>query len=207
MIELLNSIVAHPELHCKWLNTLSMMENTGARKISACEDPLKVNEIILKHAAEEARHAYYLKKQIAKILSGECPTYEWNYLLAPVCSFRYLHQLDVWTSRYLKEELKLSGKELQFAAYLLVTYAIEVRADSLYPVYQQALEQIGSKVNVKSIIAEEEGHLEEMIRQLEHFSEAWKKYADRICAFEEKLFQEWQEALRKDVPVTSSVKV
>ena len=43
------------------------MENAGAKKISASEDKEKVSLIILKHAAEEHRHAYYLKKQIAKI--------------------------------------------------------------------------------------------------------------------------------------------
>jgi len=41
----------------------------------------------------------------------------------------------------LKKELNLKGRELRFAAYLLVTYAIEVRADELYPVYQDELEK------------------------------------------------------------------
>ena len=68
--------------------------------------------------------------------------------------------LDVEVCRYLKKELHLTGKELRFAAYLLVTYAIEVRADELYPVYQDALDASGSKINVKSIILEEEGPLE-----------------------------------------------
>jgi hypothetical protein len=48
--------------------------------------------------------------------------------------------LDVDVCRYLKKELNLSGAELRFAAYLLVTYAIEVRADELYPIYQDALD-------------------------------------------------------------------
>jgi hypothetical protein len=42
------------------------MENAGARKISKCEHPTLVTQIQLKHAAEEHRHAYYLKKQIGK---------------------------------------------------------------------------------------------------------------------------------------------
>ena len=44
-----------------------MMENTGARKISRFEHPVATDIIVLKHAAEEARHAYYLKKLIGKI--------------------------------------------------------------------------------------------------------------------------------------------
>ena len=64
--ELLPLIINDNQLHAKWLNTLSLMENTGARKISASEDPLTVTYIVLKHAAEEHRHAFYLKKQIEK---------------------------------------------------------------------------------------------------------------------------------------------
>nr|WP_286420195.1 hypothetical protein [Myroides odoratimimus] len=67
MEQLLETIVASDELHSKWLNALSFMENTGARKISACENPYQVTFLQLKHAAEEHRHAYYLKKQIKKL--------------------------------------------------------------------------------------------------------------------------------------------
>ena len=166
---ILPQIISNNQLHARWLNTLSLMENTGARKISASEDPVTVTYIILKHAAEEHRHAFYLKKQIEKAGKELCPTYADEYLVAPAYSKYYLNVLDVEVSRYLKKDLGLSGKELRFAAYLLVTYAIEVRADELYPVYQEALENAGSKVNVKSIILEEEGHLEEMIAQLHKF--------------------------------------
>jgi len=192
---LLPLIIANNELHAKWLNTLSLMENTGARKISACEDPLTVTYIILKHAAEEHRHAFYLKKQIEKVGEGKCPTYEPGYLLAPAQSRYYLNQLDIDVCRYLKNELGLKGKELRFAAYLLVTYAIEVRADELYPVYQEALEKEGSRVNVKSIILEEEGHLEEMINQLKAFSENWQLHADKAVELEARLFAKWVESL------------
>lgn len=192
---ILPQIIADNELHARWLNTLSLMENTGARKISASEDPLTVTYIILKHAAEEHRHAFYLKKQIEKTADGLCPTYAAQYLLAPAHSRYYLNQLDVDVCRYLKNELHLAGKELRFAAYLLVTYAIEVRADELYPIYQQALENAGSKVNVKSIILEEEGHLEEMLNQLKKFSAAWELHAKKAVEFESRLFTDWVGAL------------
>src|SRR5688572_20273270 len=105
---LINTIVADNTLHAKWLNTLSLMENTGARKISAGEHPLNVTLIVLKHAAEEARHAFYLKKQISKVASG-FDTYQFPFLLAPLHSYQYLHALDIATSRYLKNKLGLSG--------------------------------------------------------------------------------------------------
>ncbi len=197
--KILPLIVADNVLHSRWLNTLSLMENTGARKISASEDPLTVTYIILKHAAEEHRHAFYLKKQIEKTGENTCPTYAPEFLLAPANSKYYLNQLDIQVSRYLKQALGLAGKELRFAAYLLVTYAIEVRADGLYPVYQEALEKAGSKVNVKSIILEEEGHLEEMINQLKAFSESWEQHAQIAVGFESKLFNDWINALAEEL--------
>lgn len=196
---LLPTIIAEKELHARWLNTLSLMENTGARKISASEDPNTVTYIILKHAAEEHRHAFYLKKQIEKVGKEICPTYEAQYLLAPAFSRYYLNQLDVKVCRYLKNEMHLAGRELRFAAYLLVTYAIEVRADELYPVYQEALENASSKVNVRSIIVEEEGHLEEMINQLQKFSADWELHAHAAVEFESRLFQQWLQQLSKDL--------
>ncbi|MCJ8211216.1 hypothetical protein MUY27_15970 [Mucilaginibacter sp. RS28] len=199
----ITTIVKDNDLHARWLNTLSLMENTGARKISACEDPVTVTYIILKHAAEEHRHAFYLKKQIEKLPDADCPTYASDYLLAPSSSKYYLNQLDVAVCRYLKNTLGLSGSELRFAAYLLVTYAIEVRADELYPVYQDALTESGSKVNVKSIILEEEGHLEEMINQLKSFSPDWEKHAEKAVEIETGLFNQWVNTLTAEVqPLT-----
>lgn len=201
--DVLPVIVADDKLHAKWLNTLSLMENTGARKISACEDPLTVTYIILKHAAEEHRHAFYLKKQIEKIAGANLPTYAGEYLLAPASSRYYLNQLDVSVSRYLKKELNMAGAELRFAAYLLVTYAIEVRADELYPIYQDILTETGSKVNVKSIILEEEGHLEEMINQLKFFSPEWEHHAAKAVEIETGLFNNWVETLSKELQLVA----
>lgn len=197
--QLLTKIVSDSDKHARWLNTLSLMENSGARKISASEHKKDVTLIILKHAAEEHRHAYYLKKQISKLHLDACPTYADQYLLASSDSRYYLNLLDVLVCKYLKSTLQLSGNDLKFAAYLLVTYAIEVRADELYPIYQNVLDQASSKVNVKSIILEEEGHLEEMLVQLKNFSPDWQKHADKAVEFETKLFKEWLNALEKDI--------
>jgi len=199
MEKLLKMIVENPDTHARWLNTLSMMENAGAKKIKNCEHPVFVNEIILKHSAEEARHAYYLKKQIQKIKKNSCPTYEKRYLLAPDFSYYYLHSLDVKVCRYLKTKYGYKNDKLKYAAYLLVTYAIEVRADELYPIYQEILSEFDSPVNVKSIIAEEENHLEEMVHQLKEFSPDWKKISKDVCTIENELFNKWQMELQKEL--------
>lgn len=192
---ILENIVSDNVLHAKWLNTLSYMENAGAKKISASEHKENVNLIILKHAAEEHRHAYYLKKQLDKLDGNLCKTYTNDELLAPNDTKFYLNALDVAVCRYLKQHFNISGYELKFAAYLFVTYAIEVRADELYPVYQDVLTSAGSKVTVKSIILEEEGHLEEMLNQLKSFSVDWEKHAKLVIRIEQDMFNSWMNNL------------
>ncbi|BAV05403.1 hypothetical protein FLA_1410 [Filimonas lacunae] len=186
-------------MHARWLNTLSFMENAGARKISACEHAEEVSIIQLKHAAEEHRHAYYLKKQITKLEVPFCEGYAAADLLAPVYTRHFLHQLDIQTCKYLKKHFQLSPTGLKYAAYLFVTYAIEVRADMLYPVYQEVLTRNNQKVMVKSIILEEEGHLEEMIKQLEGFAPDWEKYAKDVLAIEEQLYTAWVAVLHQEI--------
>ena len=196
---ILENIVDNNILHAKWLNTLSYMENAGAKKISASEHKENVSLIILKHAAEEHRHAYYLKKQLDKLEGGLCKTYTNDELLTPNHTKFYLNALDVAVCRYLKQHFNLSGYELKFAAYLFVTYAIEVRADELYPVYQEVLTNAGSRVTVKSIILEEEGHLEEMLNQLRSFSPDWEKHAEIVIKIEQEMFEEWILNLGKQI--------
>jgi hypothetical protein len=201
--DILNTIVSDELLHAKWLNTLSMMENTGARKISASEHKSKVTLVVLKHAAEEARHAYYLKKQIAKIDAELCPDYSHEHLLSPWHSMAYLNMLDVELCRYLKKNLGLEGYDLKFGAYLLVTYAIEVRADELYPVYQEVLTTHQSRINVKSIIAEEETHLAEMQHQMKTFFSDWETEAKKAAAIESGLFNNWVKELSEELCVAA----
>lgn len=203
LASVLENIVNDNALHSKWLNTLSYMENAGAKKISASEHKEEVSLLILKHAAEEHRHAYYLKKQLAKLDENLCKTYRNAELLAPNHTKFYLNNLDVKVCRYLKQHFNLSGYDLKFAAYLFVTYAIEVRADELYPIYQEVLSAKQSRVTVKSIILEEEGHLEEMLNQLREFSPDWEKHANEIVKMEQQMFVDWMTGLEKEVLVLS----
>lgn len=186
-----STIISNTTTHAKFLNTLSYMENVGARKISKFEPKIDVGLMVLKHAAEEHRHAFYLKKQITKLVEGGFETYQDEFLLSPKSSKFYLDLLDVKVCQYVQKKLGLTGAEVKWAAYLLVTYAIEVRADELYPIYQKMLTAQQSKVQVKSIILEEEGHLEEMIKQLKAFSPDWEIHAQKAIEFEKGLFKDW----------------
>lgn len=198
---LIEKITKDPIAHAKWLNTLSYMENSGAKKISKFESKTNVSLLILKHAAEEHRHAYYLKKQISKLSPTGFENYDDTWLISPKTSKYYLDMLDVWVSKYIKKTLGLSGYELKWASYLLVTYAIEVRADELYPIYQEILTASQSKIQVKSIIVEEVGHLNEMTTQLAEFSPQWETHAAVACDLENKLFQAWIQSLTQLYPL------
>jgi hypothetical protein len=197
----LEHIVQNNHLHAKWLNTLSYLENCGARKISKYEHSNKVDIIVLKHAAEEHRHAFYLKKMIERVEEGSCPYYGREDMLGGHSSLHYLHRLDIDTARYLKKHLNVSGARLKDLAYLLVTYAIEMRADELYPMYHAVLKQFGSKVSVYNIIKEEEGHLREMIAALEAKLQNWEEHAKHILAIEGQLFDRWIASIENEIGV------
>jgi len=187
---LLPQLIADPSLHARWLNTLSYMENCGARKIAACEHPTQVKEEMLKHAAEEFRHAHHLKRQIEKVSPKSLPDYSLHSILGGMKTMHYLEALDLHTSRYLSQNVGLSKREVQATAYLLVTFAIEKRAEQLYTLYDAYLRRAGSKANVKALLLEEKEHLAEMQRNLDVLPSG-QLHAHHVCLFEEQLYQEW----------------
>lgn len=195
--QVLTSIVASNELHAKWLNTLSFLENCGARKIAACEHPTLVKEEILKHAAEEFRHAHHLKRQIAKVSSHHIENYSLDLMLGGISTLHYLAALDVKVSRFLKAS-GLSKNAMKEAAYLLVTYAIELRADELYGIYDEVLRKAGSRVAIKSILLEEKEHLNEMIEGIKDLSSGFA-LAQHVCGIEGHLCKKWLDASMYDV--------
>lgn len=194
--ELINPIVKDPVLHGLWLNTLSYLENCGARKIASCEHPTAVKEEVLKHASEEFRHAFYLKKQLTRI-DQRYKDYRRAYLLGSWDAYHYLNILDLYVSRYLKT-LGMSSAEVKQLSYLLVTYAIELRAGELYPLYQTILRQHQSKIQVQSILLEEQEHLQEMEEELSLVPGA-STYIENICQIEARLFEKWIGACMAEI--------
>ena len=190
--KILNTIVRSDRLHARWLNTLSFLENCGARKIAGCEHPTLVKEEMLKHASEEFRHAHYLKRQIEKISTSLCD-YSLPFLLGGTTTLHYLKALDIHSSRYLKS-LGFSQKTIKEYSYLLVTYAIELRAEELYPIYEKILRKAHSRIVVKSILLEEKEHLEEMRKGLLTIPSGLT-LAHQICLFESDLCKKWLTAL------------
>ncbi|WP_201457080.1 hypothetical protein [Chlamydia sp. 17-3921] len=186
---LLEKIVASEELHAKWVNTLSFLENCGAKKIAASEHPIEVKKEVLKHAYEEFRHAHYMKSQISRITSKPFPNYEKASICGGLITKYYLHLLDLRMCKVLKNKYALSGQALKTTAYILVTFAIELRASELYPLYHDILKAFSSKVSVKSIILEEQGHLAEMVQELSTIPQG-EELLEYACKFEAELCQQ-----------------
>lgn len=194
---LIEKIISSEDLHARWINTLSFLENCGARKIAACEHPNLVKKEMLKHAAEEFRHAHYLKSQIKRISQKPFENYSLNTILGGLTTRRYLDYLDIKTSCYLKS-LGLNAKEIKEASYLLVTYAIELRAGELYAIYDKILKEKGSKITVKSIILEEGEHLNEMTEALKSYPFG-DIYKEKVLAIEEKVCAKWLNGVYNDL--------
>jgi hypothetical protein len=186
--ELIRQIVPEHSLHGLWLNTLSYLENCGARKIASCEHPTAVKEEMLKHAAEEFRHAFYLKTQLSRI-GASYEDYRRSHLFGGWGAYHYLNTLDLRASRYLGT-LRMPPDRIKQLAYLLVTYAIELRAGELYPIYQATLRQHQSKIQVQSILLEEKEHLQEMERELSLVPLS-PLYIEAVCGLEALLFKRW----------------
>jgi len=186
---LIASIVQVPSLHARWINTLSFLENCGARKIAAYEHPTLVKEEILKHAAEEFRHAYHLKRQIAKITADPFETYAQPLLLGGLRTIRYLDALEVQAARH------------SHYLYPLITYAIELRAQEVYTLYQEQLRASSSKVSVKAILLEEHEHLAEMTRAIESLPNG-KVHAAQVCQIEGELCHRWLQSIQIELGET-----
>lgn len=191
MEELLTTIVQNPSLHARWLNTLSYLENVGARKIASCQHPTLVKEEMLKHAAEEFRHALHFKRQIGKV-SKSLENYALPHLLGGYATLRYLHTLDISICRLLKGE-----RNIPEIAYQLVTYAIELRASSLYCLYDKVLRKFDSPIHFKSILFEEAEHLQE-IRQAYEALSLKLNYLSHACKLENKIFENWLLFIKLD---------
>lgn len=200
---LLKTILASPATHAKWLNTLSYLENCGARQIARCEHPTLVKKSMIKHAAEEFRHAHYLKKQIEKLDTAPLENYSLRSLLGGMITLHYLKALDVAICRQLSQE-GFSQAGIREGSYLLTTYAIEMRASELYSSYERHLKNCNSKVSVRSILLEEKGHLEEMESELNKFPNGLQ-YAGQACQLESTLCRRWIDELFSSMAMAPTV--
>ncbi|MCD8525820.1 MAG: hypothetical protein LRY62_01235 [Alphaproteobacteria bacterium] len=147
-------LIADREAHAKFMNMLSMLEHMGSRKImvSQMHKQETLTEDTLKHLAEEARHAYFFKRQAERAAGHALDGWTEENTTARVPALMYFGRMDAGISKEVGDDL----------AYYWVSLIIELRACWLYRIYQEALEASDYQLSLKSLIAEEDGHLEEM---------------------------------------------
>lgn len=193
----LTFIVLDPALHARWLNTLSYLENCGAKLIAECQHPIIVPKELLKHAAEEFRHAFYLKSLADKVSGQPLATYQAKNILGGYAARFYLWRLNSQISKFLKIRCGSNLKNLRIYAYLLVTYAVEVRALKVYQFYQELLSKYKVPISISNVLKEEKHHLQEINLELNQ-SEA-KKWISEILQIEQYLFDQLQKKIRLDI--------
>jgi hypothetical protein len=175
---LLARICAVPGLHARFLNTLSLMEHIGSRKIMATQAKGgALDSDTLQHIAEEARHAFFFKRQ-AEAAAGHTLPYSMDTIMAGAQARAYMGRLDAHIARTAKGA----------AAYLYMSLVIELRAVWFYRVYQDVLTASGKQIRLTSLLAEENRHLQEMEENLIAMGEDLKARLPGFTAYEEGLF-------------------
>lgn len=148
---LLGAICEDTATEAKWLNTLSLLEYIGARKISktvAGRHPDSPE--VLDHLADESRHAYAFKRLCVEISEGECDSY-----LCEDAAKRYFAELDQRATAWMNE---LTGEDDMSQNYLLVTTLIERRAMMMYPLYRSVTSHDVVRDELQEIVVEEQDH-------------------------------------------------
>lgn len=183
-------------LEARWLNTLSLLEHIGSRKISksVCEKHPSLE--VLEHFADETRHAYIFKKLASR---GHAPTivnHDENYLCRDE-AVSYFQMLDSFMTEWIRGA---THQDDTYQNYLLVTCMIERRAMKLYPLYKSITRDDEVRLALQQIILEEtnhryniETHMADILKQnqVKNFS---------ACTdIEEQLFTGFQSSLKKNL--------
>lgn len=183
-------VCASPDLHWRFLNTLSLLEHIGARKIMATQtEGGELCGDTLRHIAEEARHAWFFKRQ-AEAAAGRALSYDGASIMAGPQARAYMARLDGTIAR------STHGAR----AYLYMSLVIELRAVWFYRIYQDVLTASGKTIKLGGLLAEEDRHLEEMQGQLGALGEDLAVRLADFTAYEEIRFQTLLSALERSCP-------
>lgn len=163
----LMKLVRNPEKHARFVNTISLMEYMGARKIMKSQREDKVDMEVLAHMTEEIRHAQIFKKMALKLSGGALQTYGDHHLLAGYEGRAYIQSVDQAVAAAL-------GGQNSHLNYLLSTLLIEERANDVYPFYCELLDPFDMAGPIRGILREEENHL----RQIEELLSSTPKLSN-----------------------------
>lgn len=191
MKNMLSIIIQSPSLFARLLNTLSLLEYMGARKILKSQKQITITTKILAHAAEELRHAQVLKRAALTIAPELCSNYSAHSLLCGRAATYYFHSVDYAVQNEF-------GHHNFQECYLSTTYLIEKRAIQFYTLFDEALIELQQPTIFRGILAEENRHLKDVADSLE-FNACTDNKMQRITAKEERAFNTLLQIIQKTI--------
>ena len=194
--KILSELVQRPREHAMFLNTISLMEYMGARKIVKSQREKQVDAEVLAHMTEEIRHAQVFKKFALKLSDGVLKTYDDEFLLAGEAGRAYIQSVDQAVAEALQGEKP-------YINYLLSTLLIEERANDVYPFYGELLEPLGMGGPIRSILREEEQHLQEIQERLLESETLSSQKLDALRMIEQRAFDFLMESVAMALGVAS----
>ena len=185
-------VVPDAPRHARLLNTLSMLEHIGSHKIMSTQHAADIDQPTLKHVAEEAQHAYFMKRQAEKT-AAQPLEYVDAALLAPAAARMYFQRLEAAMVR------TLARRRSSRAVYLYMSMIVEFRALWFYGLYQQTLQRLRHSLSLKRVLGEERNHLSEMANRLETAGELSETRTAELLACERALYSRLLGALQRAV--------
>lgn len=193
----LANLIDVPELHGRFLNTLSLLEYIGARKIMKSQDESKITPMLLGHMVEEIRHAQVVKKIAIKVGGSAMSTYAESHLLCGQEGRDYIQAIDHKAQEVL-------GQKDSWVNYLLTTLVIEERAQELYPLYDSLLQPYGLNGPLKAIFREEEEHLAQTITLLKAQGQCTDEMIESVRDEERRYFLRFFQAVDRELFLSRS---
>jgi hypothetical protein len=188
--ELLERLVPDAPRHARLVNTLSMLEHMGSHKIMATQHGAAIDQPTLRHVAEEAHHAYFMKRQAEKTAQRPM-AYVPDDLLAPASARMYFQRLEIAMTGTLA---KLRSVR---AVYLYMSMIVEFRALWFYGLYQETLSRAGHPLSLKRVIGEEQNHLGEIASRLELAGELHEPHVAELLSVEKALYTRMLGAMQR----------
>jgi hypothetical protein len=183
---------AHPVAHASFLNTLSLMEHIGSRKIMTSQSGIHLSHGTLKHLAEETRHAFFFKREAEKLARRDLD-YGAANTIGGAFARAYMGRLDAAIARDVEDTAEPA------LPYLYMSLIVELRAVWLYRLYQAVLAERRSGITLKSVLAEEELHLAAMLARLSALDEHVASRVERFCVLENARFHALWDAIEESV--------
>ncbi len=181
----------HASAHVRFLNTLSLMEHVGSRKIMASQSKRDLSGETLRHLAEETRHAFFFKHAAEK-LARRPLGYGAAETIAGSSARFYMGRLDAGIASDFAD---MPAGPLP---YLYMSLIVELRAVWFYQLYQETLTENDHGLSLRSVLAEEELHLNAMLAHLTELDTDCASRVTRFRALEQQRFRVLWDAVEAE---------